>query len=283
MQVKRLLMAFLFVMSLTECVIGDENVNSKYIYTMDQSVNGNGFYSSHRDIATSELLMSDRDHGSGRYEGELKYSVQNKATYSDNSENYVTTDEQNITSVKVTDFAFAPIKFNLGKSFSVASFKSKGQEETNLKNYIGSSEEIPGGSSMSSLYSSLDVLSGTTSAQIFFKSSSTDDILYNYLGSINLSLDSAFSGRAHIGALNLDADLNRDVLVDEDYSGTFTLHKDMREVFRDKMNRDVDHWLPCCSYGWTDMEIAAKNDFGSNVAGVFDCTCFSLPESGLKA
>ena len=35
MQVKRLLMAFLFVMSLTECVIGDENVNSKYIYTMD--------------------------------------------------------------------------------------------------------------------------------------------------------------------------------------------------------------------------------------------------------
>ncbi len=283
MQVKRLLMAFLFVMSMTECVIGDENVNSKYIYTMDQSVNGNGFYSSHRDIATSELLMSDRDHGSGRYEGELKYSVQNRATYNDDSENYITTNEQNITSIKVTDFAFEPIKFDFGKSFRVVSFESKGQEESNIKNYLGSGKKLSRGASMSSLYSSLNVLSGTTSSHVFFKSSSTDDVLYNYLGRINLSLNSAFAGNAHIGALNIDDDRERTVVADEDYSGIFTLHKEIGAVFMDKMNRNVDYWLPCCSYGWTDMEISVKKDFGSNAAGVFDCTCFSLPESGLKA
>jgi hypothetical protein len=90
------------------------------------------------------------------------------------------------------------------------------------------------------------------------------------------------SGTAHIGMLQgnigtLDfgksAWHKSDIMVDEDYTGTFN--------FTTKMNLTVpvtkilseDSWLPCCSGGWVDMTYSDKKYFGADAKGIFDCTC----------
>lgn len=273
----RLLVAFLLSMALIGVVWGDANVQTNYIYKMDQSVTGNGFFSSYHDITTNDLTLSNLDHGSGSYSGESDYNVQNKAEQDLSSMEYIITADQIIGFNKSTDFAYAAKSFDLGKSFHAA-IQSKGQEQTCLKNYDGSNGTSRGGASINALFNRLDVLSGTTSANLFFKSLYVDDedqISFNSTGFIRLNLDSSFTGKGHIGVLDLSQDAGNPSLIDEDYLGTFALSKKMSVELRDNWWRKVDDWLPCCSGGWNDLRPSDKKYLGSTAKGVFDCTCFS--------
>lgn len=275
-----LLVAFLLSTALMGIAWGDTNVQTNYIYKMDQSVKGNGFFSSYQDITTDDLVLDNLDHGSGSYSGESDYNVQNKADQDLNSLEYIITEYQAIGFNKSTDFAYAPKRFDLGKSFHAA-IQSKGQEQTCVKNYDGSNKTSPGGVSMNALFSRLDVLSGTTSANLFFKSLYVDDedqISFNSTGFIKLNLDSSFTGKGHVGVYAVNSSL-----IDEDYLGTFALSKMMSVELKDNWKRQVDDWMPCCSGGWNDMRPSDKKYLGSTTKGIFDCTCYSPAGQPKKA
>ena len=255
---------------------------------MDQIVQGNGFFSSYRDITASELWLSNLDHGSGNYSGESEYRVQNQATYT-NTLDYDLTNQQLIRFNKSTDYAYAASSFDFGRSFRAAAFQSKGQDGTFIKNYEDSDRFNLGGTSMNALFQDLDVLSSDISAELSFKRTTVEDddssdlVRLNSSGSIMLNLESAFTGKGHIGMLNaINATGERhigvpDIEIDEDYIGTFSLSKKMSQNFEYNWKREADYWLPCCSGGWNDLSYTTKKDFGLNANGVFDCTCFSLP------
>ncbi|MHB8119786.1 MAG: hypothetical protein ACYDHX_13845 [Methanothrix sp.] len=106
------------------------------------------------------------------------------------------------------------------------------------------------------------------------------------------------AGRAHIGLLQGDPDIvskeDADenmfmvntawkkplVDVDEDYWGTYHIEKLMNLTASVDETTEDDDWPPCCSGGYLSMPDAYRkgaNGFGSDVAGVFDCTCFKAP------
>ena len=273
-----LLAAFLVSMALIGIVSCDTNVQTNYIYKLEQSVDGNGFFRSYHDIATDDLALDTRDHGSGRYVGESDYTVQNKADQNLNTLEYTITVDQAIGFNKSTDFAYALKRFELGKSFH-ATIQSKGQEQTSMKNYDGSDETNPGGVSMNALFNRLDVISGTISAKQYYKSLYVDDedqITFNSTGFIRLNLDSSFTGKGHIGFLDLSGDVDDPNILDEDYLGTYAISKKMSVELRNNWRKQVDDWLPCCSGGWSGLRSSDKKYLGSSTKGVFDCTCFSV-------
>lgn len=274
-----LLAAFLSYTALAGIAWGDtDEQTSYYIYNMDQNIKGDGFFSSYQDLATNELVINNLDHGSGSYNGEsdyfLGYDV--NRVLSDLGQLSITGGES-ISFNKSTDFAYAAKRFDLGKSFHAA-IQSKGQEQTCLKNYDGSHKTNLGGISMNSLFNQLDVLSSTTSAALFFKNQSSDDgdqISLNTSGFIRLNLDSSFTGKGHIGVLDLSNDADDPNVIDEDFLGTFSLSKKMSAKLSNNWVARVDHWLPCCYGGYNDLMPGDKKSLGSSTKGVFDCTCFS--------
>ena len=286
MKACHLLMGYLLSAILIGVAWGDTTTEeTKYIYNMDQKVQGNGFFSSYQDVTASELLLSNLDHGSGSYSGESECRVQNQATYT-NTMDYDLTNQQLIRFNKSTDYSYAPSSFDFGRSFRAAAFQSKGQESTCIKNYAGYNL---GGISMNALFRDLDVLSSNTSAKLSFTRKTVEEDYSHALASLNergsvmLNLESAFTGKGHIGMLNaINATGERhigvpDIEIDEDYIGTFSLSKKMSQDFTYNWKRQTDDWLPCCSGGWNDMSYTTRKDFGLNANGVFDCTCFSLP------
>jgi len=274
--------AFLLLAILVGGALGSTQIESTYIYRMDQSVQGTGFFSYHKDIATGELALSDDNHGSGSYNDDSKDTAENEAAFDSESQEYDLTDEQSINFQRTVDFAYSPISFDLGRSFKFAGFQSKGKQDLCLKNYAGSNIGLlsdPAGISMNARFDSLDVLSNGITGNMFFKyivSDSDDVIKHERIGNISMNLDSAFTGRGHIGVLDLYTDSNHPGLIDENYVGTFSLSKRISQSFRDYHQLDWDEWLPCCSNGWSDMTPADRRNF-PDADSVFNCTCNSIP------
>ncbi|TFH50103.1 MAG: hypothetical protein E4G89_03865, partial [Methanothrix sp.] len=185
MKACHLLMGYLLSAILIGVAWGDTTTDeTKYIYNMDQKVQGNGFFSSYQDVIASELLLSNLDHGSGNYSGESECRVQNQATYTDTMD-YDRTTQQLIRFNKSTDYAYAASSFNFGRSFRAAAFQSKGQESTFIKNYAGSDRYNLGGISMNALFRDLDVLSSDTSARLSFTRKTVAEDYSSALASLN--------------------------------------------------------------------------------------------------
>jgi len=292
MKAYHLLMGFLLSAILIGVTWGETTEEAKYIYNMDQKVQGDGFFNSYQDIRASELLLNNLDHGSGNYDGESECLVQNQARYTNTMEVDLT-NQQLIKFNKSTDYTYAASSFDFGRSFRAAAFQSKGQEGTFIKNYEGSDRLYLGGTSMDALFQGLDVLSSNISAELSFNQKSADDddyilVSFNSTGSIMLNLESAFTGKGHIGMLSAINETGKghfgvpEIEIDEDYIGTFSLSKKMSDKFEYNWMSGSDDWLPCCSGGWNDMSYRAKKDFGYSANDVFDCTCFSLPGQTTK-
>ena len=58
MKAYHFLMGFLLSAILIGVAWGDTTEDTKYIYNMDQSVQGNGFFSSYQDLAATELSLT---------------------------------------------------------------------------------------------------------------------------------------------------------------------------------------------------------------------------------
>lgn len=279
----RLAIAFIILVSLAGVAWGVTTTEeTKYIYNMEQKVEGNGFFSSHNNITAGSLALGNKGHGSGSYSYESILHTENEYRYDDATQEYLETSDRKIKFNETADYAYGQHKMQLGKSFLFGDFQSLGKEETCIKNY-GSMV------SMNALFDSLDTLSKDISADLYWREVESLDDPHGgdpfggsseQSGRTALSVDAAFTGRGHIGALVLNNSIH-DVskMIDEDYIGTFSIVKKMSHEFNFISKWEREDWLPCCFGGWSDMNYRDQKGFGKSTKGVFDCTCFTAPKS----
>lgn len=290
---KYLVGAISLLVIMTSVALGDLTTsNTKFIYHMDQSIQGNGFFNSHGNTNAYDLQMNNNGHGSGSYNYESKVFAMKDARYNDNSQTYdYDTRERQITLNESVDYVFAPIAMSFGKSFHSGAFSSLGKEETCIKNY---GEPI----SMVAGFDSIRTLSKNISANLYRKNTTTDitdpqltELDYTDVLKTRLNIDAAFSGKAHIGVLGMEniddpsgyvvsrpiaRNLLTNNLIDEDYVGTYKITKKMSQESTYKRHQERDDWLPCCSGGFADMRPYDQKPFKS-AKGIFDCTCSKVP------
>jgi hypothetical protein len=280
----RLAMAFIISIALAGVAWGaatTEDIEYKYIYNMDQKVEGNGFFNSYKNITAGNLELGSKGHGSGSYNYEAKLHAEMEFKYDSTSQDYYGSSERKIAFDESVDYAYGLSRLQLGKSFRSGAFSSLGKEVTCVKNYGGNV-------SMNAHFDSLDTLSKDISANLYWKAVTSDDYPYGdsygisdeVSGRTALNVDAAFTGRGHIGVLAVNENLH-DVrkMVDEDYIGTFSIVKKMSHEFNYKMKAEPEDWLPCCFDGWSSMNYRDQKGFGKSTRGVFDCTCFAPPKS----
>jgi len=250
------------------------------LYHIDQNVKGNGFFNSYQTSNDTSLIWSNKAHGSGSYDYESKIDSRLKAKFDTNTDDYKATADQGMTFIESADFSYAPTSMQMGKySFPIA-FQSKGAERTSIKNYMSSV-------SMNAMFNYADILSKNLSSELYWKgSSSTSDedylpIVRTGSARTKLNFEAAFSGSGHVGALDMSrGEDDPNILIDEDYRGTYYITKNMSHETKYNLKQQIEEWLPCCSGGYLSMpETYRKGSkgFGSDVAGIFDCTCFKAP------
>lgn len=277
--------AFVLPTILIGVACGVTSTDSRFIYKMDQKVNGSGFFSSFQDITADNLLLKNLGYGAGSSNVESTLYAQKQAKYDDNTQQYYDINERNILFKETVDQAYGEKIFNMGKSFR-STFATLGKEETCIKNF----EDGATGVSMNALFDSTSALSKDLSVNLYWKwltSSTKGDVEQPYsedqTGITKLDVNAAFTGKGHVGATearNSVQDVN--TLIDEDYQGTFSLTKKMSHEFRHTHVEEVEDWLPCCSSsggngGWDSMNYYDQKGFGKSTKGVFDCTCFKVP------
>ncbi|MCX6674352.1 MAG: hypothetical protein NTY37_11315 [Methanothrix sp.] len=240
---------------------------------MDQDVKGNGFFSSYQTTDVTNLTLSNMAHGSGSYDYESKLDSRNGAKYDEKNDAYTLTSDRGVTFMESADFSYAPASMQMGKYSLPIAFQSKGAEKTCLKNYISNV-------SMNARFNYLDTLSKNLSSELYWKLASSEDEFEFNLDSdarTKLNFEAAFSGSGHVGVLDMSQDEHdADILIDEDYRGTYYITKNMSHEDVYKLKQQIDDWLPCCSGGFADMNLSDKKPFKS-ATGVFDCTCFKVP------
>lgn len=270
-----LMMLILNFMLFIELACGYDSVTSSsgYIYHMEQNVEGNGYFSTYQNACTKYLNMSNDVHGSGSYDTDSVLDLRDGVKYDSKNEKYTSTGDKHITLIESADFTYAPINISLGKYSLPIAFKSKGSESTCAKNYVS-------GVSMNARFSYLDTLSKNLSSELYMKYSTSStyiDYVKNTSDRTKLNFEAAFSGHGHVGVLDNSGYVhNANILIDEDYRGTYYITKNMSHEDVNTLIRSADEWLPCCSDGFADMNALDKKTFKS-ATGIFDCTCFKVP------
>lgn len=246
---------------------------SGHIYHMEQKVQGNGFFSTYQDADVKNLSLDNTAHGSGSYDIESNLDMRDGVKYNEAIDSYTATADRGTTLIESVDFTYAPMTMQMGKFSHPIAFRSKGAELTCLKNFVS-------GVSMNAKFSQVDTLSKNLSSELYWKfSSSTDESQSSYESKdrTRLNFEAAFSGQGHVGVLDNGRDPHAgDILIDEDYSGTYYITKNMSFNNSYTRKQEVDEWLPCCSGGFGDMNAMDRKPFKSG-AGIFDCTCFKTP------
>jgi hypothetical protein len=252
------------------CGQPEVSLESKFVYHMDQNVNGNGFFNSHQNTDVTNLSLSNTAHGSGSYNHELKLDSRNGVKFDGNKDEYTTSSDRGTVMAESTDYSYSPSSLGLGKYSLPVAFRSIGAEETCLKNFVS-------GVSMNARFNYADTISKNLSAELYWKyTNATDEFETSTVSQTktNLNLEASFSGSGHIGVLDAgQGGKNADILIDEDYRGTYYLIKNMSHEIKYKLTRQRDDWLPCCSGGFAGMNALDKKPFKS-ATGIFDCTCF---------
>lgn len=282
------MVALLLLIGLAGTALGDETLEeAKYIYHMNQRIEGDGFFRFYQNVTAGNLRMDKTGHGAGDYEHESILYSQNEAKYDSAAHEYTLLDERIIDFNETAAFVYRPMSLNLGNSFQSGAFRSLGKEDVSVKNY-GPPQFVPEGVCMNALVDSASTFKKDLSAYLFFRSidagneSEIDyEALYGQASITKLNVSTSFTGIGHFGAMELNESLHRvSHLIDEDYIGTFSIEKKMNHTFIYSKSLEADDWLPCCSGGYLEMPTYYRKGargFGSNVAAVFDCTCFKAP------
>lgn len=303
---KKLGIILLLIAFLTSIASAEYTSKNNLTLDMKQSVSGEGYFMTYKyarmpntlglsGIGNNGVEAMDYSHGSGMIDTESILSTQtsDETNYGvDKSEDYDPDHAEALSCIQLKEdnaMTYSPIAFGVGTGFYAVrplQFNSLLKEKTWLKNRGSATLMHHEVEYAHALDKELEIL-----AKDFI---SEDDPSVSMM---NISEDMT-AGRAHIGLLQGDPDIvskeDADgnmfmvntawkkplVDVDEDYWGTYHIEKLMNLTASvDETTEDYD-WLPCCSGGYLTMPDAYRkgsNGFGSDVAGVFDCTCFKAP------
>ncbi len=65
---------------------------------------------------------------------------------------------------------------------------------------------------------------------------------------------------------------------DERFVGDYEIEKNILMKSNFDLYQDEGEWLPCCYGGWDTMNYRDQKGFGKSAKGIFDCSCFAVPE-----
>jgi hypothetical protein len=265
-------LAISFFVILVGLVYADITTNSRFMYHNDQYVAGNGFFSDYGDTSVANLELRDHAHGSGSYDYRSIIEAYG-AQYRDLTGESVILNNRRIVIEEGADFSYSPVIMQLGTYSRPISFRSLGEDKICLKNYASNT-------SVNAVFNYAGTLSKNLSADLFWRFSQNDDVdavtVDNQSRTI-MDIEAAFAGDGHIGVLDQSRGRKKvDVLIDEDYRGTYSISKKISHEVKYMKKQQIDDWIPCCSDGFDDMNYQDQTQFKS-AKGIFDCTCSMLP------
>ncbi len=286
-------------------------------FSIDQKVSGGGFFSTYRYALMPDAIgpegrlfngveSKNQAHASGGQE--MKSLFSGESTYVNESTLNSETDEEETSfygeQVKIYDdyeeettsiidlkednaLTYSPISLSVGTRYYSShplAFNSLVKDSVCIKNRDG--------------FSSLNHAVENAHALKKLLDANSDGI--------NLSLnveEDLTEGKSHFGALQLvgyprdeepeeewEVAINgtmklwhsAQAVLDDDYIGSFHIKKNMTLTFDEDDDEKWDQaWLPCCSGGYLTMPAnyqKGSKGFGSDVGGVFDCTCSKVPK-----
>ncbi|WP_369425345.1 hypothetical protein [Methanothrix sp.] len=265
---KKTCIVALLLVCLSGISSGDTNEDiTAYVYFMDHSIKGEGFFSQYHDMTSNTILVSKLAHGSGIYEEDMSYDSRNRATFYPKTNEYDTTSSERIKFSTSTGFAYSPFNLDLGKSLNIT-MQSKGLVKTAVKSYFCADGNNCSGLSAGSRLSSLDALGMDVSGDLYFTdttSSDEDKITDNVKGHAKMTTSAKFNGRARIEVIDMNSDLYEDLRVDEEYAGRFSFTKSISRIFGySYVGKTEEHWMPCCLL---DGRLTATSE------EIFSCSC----------
>jgi len=261
----------------------EDSSTSTTSFNFNQSVSGTGFYNIYRNITEGDTGIRSFNHGSGAY----IYDVNIAASGNINSVTGEVTTNQKIDQKESMDAVYSKATFDLPGSMGAIPFNSPISDSICIKNYF-QGPDMDQGTSMNAKFLYAESLKKDLGASLYWNTAGGgiatlwEDYAKNHHSKTSLNVESEFSGKAHIGAIiNKRGDKHPiyTALVDEDYSGAFTIAKKMSVAVDYDRTAPYDDWLPCCSGGWNTMDIHDKIGHGSSATGIFDCTCYKVPQA----
>jgi len=282
----------LLILSVGLCAGDDVSTQRRYIYDSSQSVEGDGFVNSYSLLSSDYLHLKNVAHGSGSFSQKSVVHSRQYTRYNISAAGLSNTSDSEIKLDQVTDATYSPESLSIGKNSRTLSFASRWSEDTNIKNakmgasMVGNLDHATtmGNDISTRLYSYSDYWDADDWVDwddygVKFRALS-DSYVNESIQSASLKIGSDFTGAAKFYAVEaIDGPKNARVLVDESYLGTFSLTKNMALSDRRFRNAHDEGWLPCCSGGWSEMDIHDRSGYGHSADGIFDCTCFKAPSS----
>ncbi|HWQ20107.1 MAG TPA: hypothetical protein VN455_10055 [Methanotrichaceae archaeon] len=253
----------------------DESTSAEITFNLEQSVSGTGFYNTYQNISMGQASLSNINHGSGSY----IYDANTEARADDYGYIGNTKTQQTIHMKESIDALHAGVKFDLKGSTGAIAFNSPITDLTCAKNYGQ-------GASMNTKFLYAEKIKKDADASLYWNSNSSnalwEDFYLKEQGITSLNIESEFKGKAHIGSLMTIMGQKHTTarsLIDEDYSGEFNITKKMTLASYYNETAQYADWLPCCTGGWEAMDIHDQRGHGSSAKGIFDCTCYKVPDT----
>lgn len=298
--------ALLLVAFLTSIASAEYTLKDNLTLEMKQSVSGTGYFMNYKYAKMPNTMgingtrnngveVLDYSHGSGVIDTESILSAETRdyTNYGvDKSDNYDPDYADALSCIRLKEdnaMTYSPISLSVGTGYYAGrplSFDSLIKEKSWLKNRGSLTLMHHEVEYAHALDKELEIL-----AKDFISEEDPAVSMMNVSEDMN-------EGRAHIGLLQGDPDIvtaedeeENDFIVntawkkplvdvDEDYWGTYHIEKLMNLTSSVEEVEEDDDWLPCCSGGYLTLpEIYQKGSmgFGSDVKGIFDCTCFKAP------
>jgi hypothetical protein len=301
-----------YTYSSSELKNGIEESNSTFSF--EQSVQGNGYFMTYMYARAGNLAMKNYAHGSGSVDNEMiMSSYENWHRWHPNAEDwndYIMSCLQFKESVAEV---YAPMSIAVGTGFYAANpidYSSLLKEKTWIKNFVAATSihheieyahaidkdlEFTAKEKINHTYDPEYTSVGVTQFKV--NEDVTDGkihfgVLQGQAGAALPRNASSFDisntvwdwndemGSMGAVAATASAWKNPSIEIDEDYWGTYHVEKNITIEVPYKKITKSDDWLPCCFGGYLTMPTyyqKASKGFGSNVKGIFDCTCWKEP------
>jgi hypothetical protein len=286
---------------------GIEESNSTFSF--EQSVQGNGYFMTYMYAKAGAMSMKNYAHGSGSVDNEILMSTyENWHQWHPNAEDWNDYAMSCIQFKESVAQVYAPMSIAVGTGYYAANpvnYNSLLKEKTWIKNFVAASSihheieyahaidkdlEFTAKEKINHTYdpeftsvgvTQFKVNEDVTDGKIHFGVLQGPSEIVLPTGSTSISdpvwWDSSVAAPDHMIA---SAWKNPQIEIDEDYWGTYHIEKNITIEVPYKKITKADDWLPCCFGGYLTMPKyyqATTKGFGSNVKGIFDCTCWKAP------
>jgi hypothetical protein len=169
-----------------------------------------------------------------------------------------------------------PVKFCYTKTMA---YSGSG---INNRDFVGNNRDFVGAnflyntefSKERSINASLERMNATVLAT----DESLQDVLIKTTRSTEYKLKAHTSGITNFKYRQVGADGEIVNAGDERFAGVYDIEKNILMKSSYDIDKYEEDWLPCCYGGWDTMNYRDQKGFGKSAKGVFDCSCYKVPE-----